>query len=54
MRAIWLYRGGKEQNKENKANISKTIKIYTTGFETELMFSPNFTALFTFFKNYRI
>lgn len=55
MRAIWWYRGGKEQNiNKIKLIISKTIKIYTTGFETVLMFSPNFTALFTFFKNYRM
>ena len=52
MRAEWWYRGEKEQNiNKIKLFISKTIKMYTRGFETESWFSANFTAWFTFFKN---
>ena len=52
MRAKWLYRGEKEQNiNKIKLFISKTIKMYTRYFQTESLFSTNFTAWFTFFKN---
>ena len=52
MRARWWYRGEKEENiNKIKLFISKTIKMYKSGFETESLFSANFTARFTFFKN---
>ena len=52
MHARWWYRGEKEQNiNKIKLFISKTIKMYTRGFETESLFSANCTAQFTFFKN---
>ena len=52
MRARWWYRREKEQN-ISKINlfISKTIEMYTRGFEIESLLSANFTAWFTFFKN---
>ena len=53
MGARWWYRGEKEQNinKKNYCFISKTIKMYTRGFETESLFSANFTTWFTFLMN---
>ena len=52
MRARWWYREEKEQN-VNKITlfISKIIKMYTRGFETGSLFSANFIAWLTFFKN---
>ena len=36
MRARWWYRGEKEQNiNKTKLFVSKTIKMYIRGFETE-------------------
>ena len=52
MRVRWCNWGEKEQNiNKTKLFISKTIKMYTRGFETKSLVSANFTACFTFFKN---
>ena len=57
MHARWWYRGEKEQNiNKIKLFISKIIKMNNTrGFESiESLFSVNFTAWFTFFKNHKM
>ena len=55
MHARRWYRGENEQNiNKIKLFISKIIKMNTRGFETESLFSANFTAWFTFFKNYKM
>ena len=52
MRSRWWYQLEKEQNiNKIKLFISKTIKMYTRGFETESLFSAIFSAWFTNFKN---
>ena len=52
MRARWWYQGEKERNVYKiKLFISRSIKMYTRGFETEYLFLANFKSCFPFFKN---
>ena len=51
-----MLNGGIEKKKEQNTNkiklfISKTIKMYIRGFETEFLFSATLTACFAFLKN---